>query len=118
MNGSLNSVGSNQKEEHKCSCKKGNCEKCENGGKCEKCENGEKCNKQKGGTNMDKWRYTLYTTVLFLLIVNPLTYKFVNKLLGKVVKIADNTGCPTPTGMLVHAFVFTLLLRGLMEFKI
>lgn len=112
MNGSLNSVGSNQKEEHKCSCKEGNCEKCENGGKC------EKCNKPKGGTNMDKWRYTLYTTVLFLLIVNPLTYKFVNKLLGKVVKIADNTGCPTPIGMLVHAFVFTLLLRGLMEFKI
>jgi len=109
MNGSLNSTGSIQKEEHKCKCEEGNCENCEN---C------EKCSKSKGGTNVDKWRYTLYTTVLFLLIVNPMTYRFVNMLLGKVVKIADNTGCPTPYGMLIHAFVFTLLLRGLMEFKI
>jgi|TARA_B100001287_G_C22490567_1_gene438743 hypothetical protein len=65
--------------------------------------------------NYDKWKYTLQTTVLFLIVVNPLTYKLVNMLIGKFVKIANNKGCPTIAGMLVHALVFTLLLRLLME---
>lgn len=65
--------------------------------------------------NYDKWKYTLQTTILFLIVVNPLTYKLVNMLIGKFVKIASNKGCPTIAGMLVHALVFTLLLRLLME---
>tara|TARA_A200000113_G_C8764717_1_gene322286 strand:- start:194 stop:430 length:237 start_codon:yes stop_codon:yes gene_type:complete len=68
--------------------------------------------------NFQKWKYTLMTTVLFLLIANPYTYTLVNKLLGKIVKIAGPTGCPTSSGLLVHALVFTLLLRLLMELKI
>ena len=68
-------------------------------------------------TNVDKWRYTLYTTtVLFLIIVNPYTYKLVNSLLQSVVgKIADSAGCPTTVGILVHAVVFTLILRYMMD---
>lgn len=69
-------------------------------------------------TNNDKWRWTLYTTVLFLILVNPMTYKLVHKLLGKIVKIADGNGCPTMSGMLIHAAVFTVLLRFLMDLKI
>jgi hypothetical protein len=82
------------------------------------CENCQECGQQKNKTNMDKWRYTLYTTILFLIVVNPMTYKLVNMILGKIAKIADKSGCPTTVGMLVHALVFTLLLRGLMELKI
>lgn len=67
-------------------------------------------------TNVDKWRYTLYTTVLFLIIVNPYTYKLVNSLLQSVVgKIADSAGCPTTVGILVHAVVFTVILRYMMD---
>lgn len=65
-----------------------------------------------------KWRYTLYTTIIFLIVANPLTYKLVNYLLGFLLKISDSSGCPTTVGFLVHAVVFTLLLRYLMEFKI
>ena len=75
------------------------------------------CNKE-GRTNMDKWRYTLITTVLFFIVVNPYTYKFVNFLLKRFFKIADKSGCPTFAGVLVHTVVFTLLLRGLMEMKL
>ena len=81
------------------------------------CEDCEDCNKE-GRTNMDKWRYTLITTVLFFIVVNPYTYKFVNFLLKRFFKIADKSGCPTFAGVLVHTIVFTLLLRGLMEFKL
>lgn len=66
----------------------------------------------------DKWRYTLYTTIIFLIVVNPQTYKLVNSLIGNCVKIADSTGCPTVNGILVHSIVFTLLLRYSMDLKI
>jgi hypothetical protein len=65
-------------------------------------------------TNMEKWKYTLYTTILFLIIVNPMTFKFVNSLLKRFVKISSADGCPTMAGILVHAFVFTIVLRALM----
>ena len=66
----------------------------------------------------DKWRYTLYTTIVFLIIANPYAYKMVQKLLGGIVKIASSDGCPTWTGLLVHAIVFTLILRWMMNWDI
>lgn len=66
----------------------------------------------------DKWRYTLYTTVLFLIISCPYVYLLVNSILGGLVKICDKNGCPTHVGLLVHAIVFTLLLRYLMDLDI
>ncbi len=80
---------------------------------CTKCRN---CNHDANPN--DKWRYTIYTTILFLIIVNPMTYKLVNSLLGSFVKICDTKGCPTNIGIIVHAIVFTLLLRYLMDLKI
>jgi len=65
-----------------------------------------------------KWRYTLYTTIIFLIVANPLTYKLVNYLLGFILKISDSSGCPTTVGFLIHAVVFTLILRYLMELDI
>ena len=66
----------------------------------------------------DKWRYTLYTTFVFLIIANPYAYKMVQKLLGRVVKIASSDGCPTCAGLLVHAIIFTLILRWIMNLDI
>jgi len=34
-----------------------------------------------------------------------------NELIGKNVKISNKDGCPTAEGFLIHAIVFTLLLR-------
>lgn len=69
-------------------------------------------------TSMKKWKYTLITTIIFLIIANPYTYILVNSLLGKLVKIATPVGCPTTAGLILHAIVFTLLLRGVMELKV
>lgn len=131
-------------EESTCdTCGKSKCDKCGKSkcdtcgkSKCNKCAGREgffgmlaegmtdvpeecpKCDKKKSKTNMDKWRYTLITTILFLIVVNPMTYKFVNYLAMGFFKIADKTGCPTMLGIFIHAIVFTLLLRGIMELKI
>tara|TARA_B100000401_G_C52791606_1_gene713688 strand:+ start:727 stop:972 length:246 start_codon:yes stop_codon:yes gene_type:complete len=73
-------------------------------------------NNNSGKTNQDKWRYTLMTTVLFLIIVNPATYKITNGIFGKLIGQLANpsSGCPTSKGIMVHAVVFTLLLRAMM----
>jgi hypothetical protein len=68
-----------------------------------------------GKTNQEKWMCTFYTTILFFVIVNPMTYKLVNKLLRRFVTIADRAGCPTFSGMLVHGVVFALLFRLMMD---
>lgn len=68
--------------------------------------------------NMKKWKYTLITTVIFLLVANPYTYILVNRLIGNLVKIASPTGCPTLVGLIVHTIVFTFILRGVMDLKI
>ena len=67
----------------------------------------------------DKWKYTLYTTVILLLVFNPQTYKITDGLLsGLLGSLANGAGCPTWLGFGVHVIVFTLLLRGSMEVPI
>lgn len=62
-------------------------------------------------TNLEKWLYTLYTTIVFILVSNPYTYKLVNSILGN---ISDKKGCPTAFGFVVHTIVFMLILRLIM----
>jgi len=67
----------------------------------------------------DKWRYTLYTTAVLLLLFNPWMYKTMNGLLSSVVgPIADKGGCPTTLGFLIHALVFTIVVRYMMDINI
>ena len=69
--------------------------------------------------SVDKWRFTLYTTVLLVILFNPWMYLFVNKLLGSLIgTIANKEGCPTIIGFIFHAVVFTLILRLLMNMQI
>ena len=76
---------------------------------CKKCAG-------KPSTN-DKWRYTLLTTIVFLIVGNPITYKLTNKLfsrfLGSVA--SPSGGCPSTIGILLHAAVFTVILRYMMD---
>ncbi len=77
---------------------------------------GKECLHCKSPTNSDKWRYTLMTTLVFLILVNPYFYKLLEILFGGICKIADSrSGCPTMCGIIVNAVIFTLILRLLME---
>jgi hypothetical protein len=67
-------------------------------------------------SNTDKWRYTLYTTVLLLILFNPFMYKIVNSLLSSIAgPIANSEGCPTLVGFVIHSIIFTIILRLLMN---
>ena len=58
-----------------------------------------------------KFKYSLYSTLAFFLVANPITFKFVNSLIPGV---AIN-GCPTAFGFILHSLVFFGVLYGLMS---
>ena len=63
-----------------------------------------------------KWQISIFSAFLFILVINPYTYIFTQKLLGGVLgKIADSSGCPTIIGLIIHTIVYVLLVRGSMD---
>jgi hypothetical protein len=72
-----------------------------------------KCDCHKEPSNMKKWYFTLISVVIFVVVVNPFTYRLVNNILGRLfgIKFASKSGCPTMSGLLIHTIVFALLVR-------
>jgi hypothetical protein len=67
-------------------------------------------------SSSDKWRYTLITTVVLLVIMNPYSYKLMEAIFGKIIgNISNVNGCPTYKGMLLSAFIFTIIVRYMMD---
>jgi hypothetical protein len=58
---------------------------------------------------------TIQSMIIFIIISLPITYKLTNSILGNIIgKLADNYGCPTTLGLIVHAIVFGLIVFCLM----
>ena len=68
-------------------------------------------------SSYDKWRWSMYIGIVFLLVANPYTYNLVNYILGGIIPIAVH-GCPTVAGFIVHAIVLVLLVRLIMNYKL
>ena len=65
-----------------------------------------------------KWQISIFSAFIFILVVNPYTYMFTQKVLGGVLgKIADTSGCPTTRVLFSHTIVYILLIRGSMNLK-
>lgn len=63
-----------------------------------------------------KWQISLFSALIFVVVVNPFTYKLTQQTLGGFLgKIAETNGCPTTVGLVLHTFVYLLLVRGSME---
>jgi hypothetical protein len=63
-----------------------------------------------------KWQISIFSAFIFILVINPYTYIFTQKVLGGLLgKIADSYGCPTTRGLVVHTLVYILLVRGSMD---
>ena len=57
-----------------------------------------------------KVKFSLYSTLLFFLVANPLTYKVVNSIASGVAV----GGCPTAFGLFLHSLVFFGLSYAIM----
>lgn len=66
-----------------------------------------------------KWQISIFSAFIFILVVNPYTYKFTQKIFGGYLgKIAEVNGCPTTRGLALHTIVYILLVRGSMDMKL
>jgi hypothetical protein len=66
-----------------------------------------------------KWQISIFSAFIFILVIHPYTYILTQNLLGGCFgKIADNNGCPTTLGLIIHTIVYILLVRGSMDLKL
>ena len=81
--------------------------------------NCEKCRQELEPNNLEKWKFSLIGTFLVVILFNPTIFRLTQSILGNFTgKISDKNGCPTVLGYLLHALVFTLLVRYSMEMNI
>ena len=57
----------------------------------------------------------IYIFVLFLILSSPFMYNLTNKILKNLVKICYKNNCPTFYGLIIHTFIFLLLIRFIFE---
>jgi len=60
-----------------------------------------------------KAKYSFISALVFFLVANPETYKFTQNLFGALFNVIDG-GAVTPTGLLLHTFIFFAAILGLM----
>ena len=66
-----------------------------------------------------KWQISIFSALIFILVIHPYTYIFTQKMLGGLFgKIAESNGCPTTLGLIIHTIVYILLVRGSMDLKL
>lgn len=70
---------------------------------------------QKKPTWGEKLKYSFLSGLIFLIVASPLTYRFVRYLFNLISPnlgdfVANARGLATGSGLLLHAFVFSLLV--------
>lgn len=66
----------------------------------------------KGGVAKKRFLISMLSALVFFLIINKETFKFVRSLLGSWV--SDQAGCPTVSGFALHTLVYGLVIFALM----
>jgi hypothetical protein len=68
-------------------------------------------------SSSEKWKISLFSALIFLLVVNPYTYKITQNIFGDTLKIGTVAvnGCPTTYGIFLHTVVYVLLVRYSMD---
>jgi hypothetical protein len=71
-------------------------------------------------TNEDKWYLSIITTFLFYIISLPATYEYItNPIVEDITGIKlERKGKATIVGVILHSFLFLMIIRYMMEMKI
>lgn len=62
-----------------------------------------------------QYKFVFIVTLLVLVLFNPFTFKTVHSLLKSLVKVSSVEGCPTTSGLLVHALGILCLTKSTHE---
>ena len=69
-------------------------------------------------SDLEFWRrvkYSFYSTLVFILITNPMTYSFTQSIFKGSLSIVQN-GVPTAAGYFLHVALFFFVILGIMQF--
>ena len=66
-------------------------------------------------SSFQKWQITFFSAIIFVLVVNPYTYKLTQYFLGRILGTITVNGCPTIMGLFLHTVVYVLLVRYSMD---
>ena len=58
----------------------------------------------------DKVKYSFFSALIFFFVSSPMMYQFIQRIYGAYVNISDTNGCPTNSGLLLHTFIFFILI--------
>ena len=61
-----------------------------------------------------KAKYSFISALVFFIVSNPETYKFIQNLAGSFITITTDKGAVTPNGLLFQTVIFFLAMWGLM----
>lgn len=66
-------------------------------------------------SDLTKFKYSLYSALVFFFVANPETFKLTSQLFGPWV--AGPSGCPSAGGLVLHMLVFLGIIFMLMKIK-
>jgi hypothetical protein len=69
-------------------------------------------------SELQKWLFAFYSSILFLIMTSPITFKFTNMITRLGNWDTSMHGCPNIGGLFLHTVIFLVLVRVLMFIKL
>lgn len=69
-------------------------------------------------TETQKWMISFWAALVFVIIASPFMFNLVDKIAQPIGMKVANNGCPTIFGLLLHAVVFAVIIRLMMDIKL
>jgi len=57
-----------------------------------------------------KFKYSFFSALIFFFISSPVMYQLMNKVSNGFISVADVNGCPSNSGLLLHTFIFFMVI--------
>jgi uncharacterized membrane protein YeiB len=64
--------------------------------------------------NWKKFKWSVYTALIFFLLSAPQVYIAINKLFGGLIKICEPSGAPSLTGLILQSILFCWIIYFIM----
>lgn len=64
--------------------------------------------------NWKKFKWSVYTALIFFLLSSPQVYLAINKLFGGLIKICEPSGSPSLTGLILQSILFCWIIYFIM----
>ena len=57
-----------------------------------------------------KVKYSFYAALIFFFVSSPMMYQTMQKMNGHLILVADAAGCPSNSGLILHTFIYFLII--------